>query len=295
MPRIGILMFAPLSTASQAAFRAGLEGLGYIDGRNIRIEWRSANGIAERGPALARELVSLRVQVIVTEFTPMALAASQVTRTIPIVMAPAGDPVHTGLVASLAHPAGNITGFTNSAAELAGKRLELIHRAVPGLKRIGLLVQGGDPLDVSFVSETERAASAAKITLVVVKVPRDSDLDSAFSELKRSKVDAVLVPGNLPSPLPRVAQFAESARLPSISLFRQFPEAGGLMSYGASATDIQRRAAAHVDKLLRGARPADLPIEGPTKFELVINRAVGKRLGLHLTAALLIQADEVLD
>ena len=295
LPRIGVLMFMPMTKAVQDGFRQGLRDHGYIEGQNVLVEWRSAEGKTDRANALAAELVRLKVGVIVAEFTPAVLAAKNATKTIPIVMAPAGDPVASGLVASLARPGGNITGFSNIAAELSGKRLELLRQLIPGLTRVGLLIHGADPLDKAFVDETRTAAARAGIQLHVGGVPRPEDLDTALSAMRKAQVGAVIVQGNLPVQARQIAQLAVRHRLPSISLLPQFAESGGLMSYGASLNDIQRHAASYVDKILKGAKPADLPVEQPTKFELVINLKAAKALGLTIPPSLLLRADQVIE
>jgi putative tryptophan/tyrosine transport system substrate-binding protein len=258
------------------------------------IEWRSAEGSIERANALAEELVRLQVSVIVVEFTPAAQAAKKATATIPIVLASAGDPVATGLVASLARPGGNVTGFTNLAAELSGKRLELLRQMIPGLSRVGLLIHGTDPLDRAFVDGTRTAAAQSGIQVRVSAVPRAADLDAALAGMAKERVAAVIIPANLPVPIRQITDLALRHRLPSISLLTQFAEAGGLMSYGASVSDIRRRTGAYVDKLLKGARPGDLPVEQPTKFELIINLKAAKQIGLTIPPNVLARADKVI-
>jgi len=295
LPRIGVLMFTPVTKAAQEAFRQGLRDHGYVEGQNVLVEWRSAEGRIDRANALAAELVRLKVDVIVAEFTPAVLAAKNATQTIPIVMAPAGDPVASGLVASLARPGGNITGFSNIAVELSGKRLDLLRELIPGLTRVGLLIHGADPLDKAFVDETQTAAARARIQLHVVGVPRPEDLDGALTALTKEQVGAVIVQGNLHVPAQQIAQLAVQHRLPSISLLPQFAESGGLMSYGASLSDIQRRAASYVDKILKGAKPADLPVERPRAFELVVNRKTARTLGITIPPSVLLQATQVIE
>jgi putative tryptophan/tyrosine transport system substrate-binding protein len=282
-PRVGILTFRPIPGTFQEAFRQGLRDHGYVEGRIDRVN------------ALAQELVRLKVDVIVAEFTPSAQAAKNATQTIPIVMAPAGDPVAAGLVSSLARPGGNITGFSDIAVELSGKRLELIRELVPGLTRVGLLVHGADPLDKKFVDETQAAAAKRGIHLQVVGVPSPAQLDQAFSTLMQERVGAVIVQANVPVPAARITQLALRHRLPSISLLNQFVEAGGLMSYGANLSEIQRRAAGHIHRILKGAKPAELPVERPTRFEFVINRKTARALGLSIPQSVLLQADQVID
>ena len=295
VPRIGVLTFMAMTKVAQEEFRQGLREQGYVEGKNIVVEWRSAEGRPERADVLAAELVRLKVAVIVAEFTPAVWAAKKATNAIPIVMASAGDPVTTGLVASLSRPGGNITGFTNLASELSGKRLDLLRETIPGLKRIGLLIHGADPLDKAFVSETRTAAARAGIELDVGRVPHPEDLDSALSAMTKDRVGALIVLANLPVPVQRTASLAVQYRLPTISLLNQFAEAGGLMSYGASVSDIRRRTASHVDRILKGAKPADLPVEQPTKFELVINLKTAKALGLTIPPSVLGRADQVIE
>jgi putative ABC transport system substrate-binding protein len=295
LPRIGVLLFLPMTRAAQDDFRRGFHEHGYVEGRNLLVEWRSAEGSTDRAGALALEIVQRKVSVIVAEFTPAIRAAKNATPTIPIVMASAGDPVATGLVASLARPSGNVTGFTNAAAELSGKRLELLREVVPGLKNVGLLIHGGDPLDGAFVDETRSAAARTGIDVHVRSVPRPEDLDGVLSAMREHQNGAVIVLANLPVPARQVAQSALRYRLASISVLNDFVEEGGLMSYGASVGDIRRRAVGYVDKILKGAKPAELPVERPTKFELVINLKTAKALGLTIPPSLLARADQVLE
>jgi len=295
-PRIGVLIFRPAATkASHEAFRQGLRDHGYVEGQNIFIEWRSADGRTDRADALAAELVRLKVDVIVAEFTPAAQAAKNATQAIPIVMAAAGDPVATGLVASLARPGGNVTGLSNIASELSGKRLDLLREVVPGLTRAGMLIHGGDPLDKEFVDETRVAAQKAGIHLTVAGVPSPAQLDPALSAFVKDRVGAVIVQANLPVPSVQIVQLMLRHRLPSISVLNEFAESGGLMSYGANLSEIYRQAAGYVDRILRGAKPADLPVERPTKFELVINVKTAKALGLTIPRSLLLRADQVIE
>jgi putative tryptophan/tyrosine transport system substrate-binding protein len=295
LPRIGVLVFTPMASVVQDGFRQGLRDHGYVEGQNILVEWRSADGRMDRATAMAAELVRLKVNVVVAEFTPAILAAKNATRTIPIVMASAGDPVATGLVASLAHPGGNVTGISNLAAELSGKRFELLREVLPGVTRVGLLIQGSDPLDKAFAAGTESAASSAGIRLHIATVPRPEDLEVALSKMTHAHVGALIVPANLPIPASQIAQAAQRHHLPSISLLSQFPEAGGLMSYGASLTDIRRRSIGYVDRILKGAKPGDLPVERPTTFELVINRKTARTLGISIPPSLILRADRVIE
>lgn len=293
--RIGVITWMPQPQAFQAAFRQRLRELGWEEGRNLQIEWRAADAQAARVDALAAELVNLKVEVIVAEFTPAALAARRATNVIPIVMAPAGDPVSTGLVASLARPGGNVTGLSNVATELSGKRLEILQRTVLGLSRVGLLVFGRDPLDKSFIDATRSAAAAAGLGLYLAEVPTALDIDAAFLALRSAAVGAVIVPGNLPVAPSRTAELALRHRLPSIGVVSNYPAQGGLMAYAPNLTDLRRRSAGYVDRLLRGAEPQDLPVEQPTVFELVINVGTAKALGLAIPQAVLLRADEVIE
>jgi putative tryptophan/tyrosine transport system substrate-binding protein len=295
LPRVGVLVFTPMAKEVQEGFRQGFRDYGYVEGRNILVDWRSAEGSTDRAHAIASEFVRLKVNVIVAEFTPAVQAAKNATQTIPIVMASAGDPVATGLVASLARPGGNITGLSNIAAELSGKRFELLRDLMPAVTRVGLLIRGDDPLDKTFVAETQMAATKAGIQLQVVSVSKPEQLDRALSRMTNGRVGAVIVPANLPVPAHEIAQSALRHRLPTISLLSQYPESGGLMSYGASLIDIRRQAAGYVDKILKGAKPADLPVERPTRFELVINRRTAQALGLSVPASLLLRTDRVIE
>lgn len=295
VPRVGVLMFRPTTTAAQDAFRQGLLDHGYVEGQNIVIEWRSAEGRPDRASKLAEELVRLKVRVIVAEFTPSVQAAKIATATIPIVMAPAGDPVASGLVASLARPGGNVTGLTDVFAELSGKRLELLREIVPGLTRVGLMINGADPLDLGVVDKTRAAAASAGLQVYVESVPRPEELDGALAALTRQRVGAVIVLANVPVPPPQIAQSFVRLRLPSISNQSGFTQAGGLMSFGPSLGDIERRAAGYVDKILKGAKPADLPVERPIKFDLVINLKTAKTLGVTVPQSLLQQANQVIE
>ena len=297
MPRIGVLTFTLTTQAFQQGFRQGLQEHGYVEGQNIIVEWRSAEGRIDRANTLAMELVRLKVGVIVAEFTPAVQAAKNATQTIPIVMAPAGDPVATGLVLSFARPGGNITGFTNMAAELSGKRLELLRELLPSLARVGLLIQGQatDAWEKAFVEENQAAAAVAKIQLYVERVARPDDLEAAFSAIVKQRAGAVIVSGNLPVPVRQITERALRHRLPSLSHLNDFADSGGLMSYGANLTEIQRRAAGQVARILKGANVGDLPVERPTAFELVLNRKTAAILGIPLPASLLLRANRVIE
>ena len=297
VPRIGVLTFTLTPKVFQQGFREGLQEHGYVEGQNIILEWRSAEGRIDRANTLAMELVRLKVSVIVAEFTPAVQAAKNATQTIPIVMAPAGDPVATGLVPSFARPGGNITGFTNMAAELSGKRLDLLRELLPSLARVGLLIQGQgtDAWEKAFVEENQAAAAIARIQLHVARVARPDDLEAAFSAIIKARAGAVVLSGNLPVPVKQVAELALRYRLPSLSHLNDFADSGGLMSYGANLAEIQRRAAGHVARILKGAKVADLPVERPTQFDLVINLKTAKALGLTIPQSLLQRADRVIE
>ena len=277
------------------AFRQGLRDFGYVEGRNLVIEYRSADGNLERLSPLAAELVALKVDVIVAGGTPQALAAKQATRTIPVVFATAADPV----CSSLARPGGNVTGLSNLAPELVGKCLEELKQAVPRVSRVAVLWQpggGGERTDKDMLKGAEVAARALGVRLQFVEARGPADFDRAFSDMTRARAGALTV---LSSPMlfnerRRLVDLAAKNRLPAVYVRREFVDAGGLMSYGSNGTDLFRRAAAYVDKILKGAKPADLPVEQPTKFELVINLKTAKALGLTIPQSLLGRADEVI-
>jgi len=294
--RIGVLdvLGAASNEANLRAFRQGLRELGYEEGQNLVIEYRSADGRAERFPDLATELVRLKVDVIVTRGTSAALGARHVTDTIPIVMAWSGDPVFAGLVASLARPGGNVTGLhTMVRPQLGGKRLELLKEVMPGLSRVGVLLDSGDVYARLMMREIERVAHAIGVQLHPVEARRPGDFERAFEAAILDRVDALIaVEGVLTvTDLTRIVDFAAMGRLPAIYGLREFVEAGGLMAYGTDPRDLFRRSATYVDRILKGARPADLPVEPPTKFELVINLKTAKTLGLTIPPSLLRQAD----
>jgi putative tryptophan/tyrosine transport system substrate-binding protein len=293
VPRIGVLAFTEISGALQEGFREGLREHGYTEGANIVVEWRAAEGRRERATALAAELVQLNVDVIVANLTPAVLAAKNATRTIPIVMASAGDPVGTGFVASLARPGGNITGMTGISAQLAGKRLELLRELAPGLTRVGLLMNGANPFAKPLVEETQVAAKKTGVHLHVADVRRAQDVEAAFAAMTKHRVGAVIVDGALTAW--QAADRAAQHRLPSVSNQRQFVDSGGLMFHGAQLGETLRRAASYVDKILKGAKPADLPVEQPTKFEFIINLKTAKALGLTIPPSLLLRADQLIE
>jgi len=298
VPRIGFLHPDPISARRHRleAFRQGLRELGYVEGQTVALEVRFAEGKRERLPALAAELVGLKVDVIVTATVPGIRAAQHATKTIPIVMAVAADPVATGFVAGLARPGGNTTGLSMMAPELVGKRLELLTEAVPRVSQVAVLRNPTNPATALSLSETEVAARALGVRLQLLEVRTSEELAGAFGAATRDRAGALIV---LPDPMflthrTRIADLAAKSRLPAIYYDRDYVEAGGLMSYGANIADMYRRAATYVDKILKGAKPADLPVEQPTKFELVINLKTAKALGLTVPQSILIRADHVI-
>ncbi len=297
VPRIGILWPSPISAVAHylEAFRQGLRELGYVEGQNIAIEFRSAEGKWERLPDLAAELVRLKVDVIVVN-TPAALAAKQATRTIPIVMAVSSDPVGDGLVASLARPGGNVTGSSMMAPELGGKRLQLLKEVVPRASRVAVLSNPTLPYTGRVVREIRAAARVLGVRLQSLEIRAPEDIDRAFEAAIRGRASALMV---VDDPLmfvhrARILALASKSRLPAIYPWRDPVDAGGLMSYAANLADSFRRAATYVDKILKGAKPADLPVEQPTRFELVINMKTAKALGLTFPQSILIRADQVI-
>jgi putative ABC transport system substrate-binding protein len=286
------------SSASEntAVIRQRLRELGYIEGKNIDFEYRSAEGKIDRLPDLAAELVRLKVDVIVTEGTPTATAAKNATKTIPIIISGGTDPVATGLVQSLARPGGNITGVTVMNEELAGKRLELLKETSPKVSRLGVLWNSANPGTAVVFKQTQSAAQALSLSLQPLEVKTVNDLQVAFDAATRSGVNGLVLLASVPinDHLKLVADLAVKNRLPSIYGRSQFVEAGGLMSYGPNVLDMARRAVTYVDKVLKGANPGDLPVERPTKFELLINLKTAKALNLTIPALVLMRADKVI-
>jgi len=295
IPRIGYLSPGRASppSARLEAFRQGLRELGYVEGKNIVVEYRFAEGILDRIPERVAELVRLKVNVIFTYSTPAVQAIKKATTTLPIVTV-SGDPVREGLVASLARPGGNITGLANLTPELAGKRLELLKEVVPQVLRVAVLWNPDNPGSGLRMRETEAAALSLGIKIQSVEVREPHHFERAFSAMKTERADA-LVPlrGRLVNDqLHRIVEHAVKNRLPTMYDERGFAEAGGLMSYGTLIADLDRRAATYVDKILKGAKPADLPVEQPTKFELVFNLKTAKQIGLTIPQSLLYRADK---
>jgi putative tryptophan/tyrosine transport system substrate-binding protein len=291
-PRIGVLIIANREPF-WSLFKKGLQDLGYIDGKNIQIEFRSAEGKATRLPELAAELVSLKVDIIVASATPSVQAAKQATTEVPIVMAPAGDPVETGLVASLARPGGNVTGLSAVTAEIVGKSLEVIREILPPPRRVAVLANAPDPFTKHFLEQIELSARAIGIDIQTIMIRAAEELDTAFSQIDKKRVDAVIVQPSLQHK--RSADLALKYRLPAICPAAGFASAGGLMSYAYSAEELYPRAAGYVDKILKGSKPADLPIEQPGKYKLVINLKTAKALGLAIPQSILLRADEVIE
>jgi putative ABC transport system substrate-binding protein len=297
--RIGVLDVVPLASneADLDVFRRALRELGYVEGRNLVIEYRSADGRAERFPDLARDLVRLDVDVIVTRGTSAALGARHVTETIPIVMASSGDPVFAGLVATLARPGGNVTGLHGMIRpDAAGKRLQLLRELMPGVSRVAVLRDSGDAYSGLMMKEIQKVARTIGVQLHGVDAWRPADFERAFEAAILDRVDALIaVEGILTlADLPRIVQFAAMSRLPAIYGLREFVEAGGLISYGPDRRDLFRRSAGYVDRILKGAKAADLPVEAPTKFELVVNLKTARALGLVIPPSLLRRVDEVI-
>jgi putative tryptophan/tyrosine transport system substrate-binding protein len=297
IPRIGILGGTGFDSPNIAALRRGLRDLGYIEGKNIRIEYRDSDGKNERFPSLVAELVQLKVDMLVSGVEPAIRAAKQATKTIPIVMVITVDPVATGLVDSLARPGGNITGLTRLTRDLGGKRLELLTEAVPGIMRVGVLWSTSTGEVSITVPIYEAAARALKISLQSLQVRGpDPDLTGAFQSAVKRRANAIIAIQNslLTRHATRIVDLAIKHRLPTMFEAIDFVEAGGLMSYSTRDADTYRRAAIYVDKIIKGAKPADLPVEQPIKFEFVINLKTAKQIGLTIPPNVLARADRVI-
>jgi putative ABC transport system substrate-binding protein len=298
VPRIGyVIGTAPSANMARIeAFRQGLRELGYVEGKNIVIEWRHAEGKLDRLPALVAELVRLKVDIIMTGGPPATRFAKQATSTIPIVMTQDGDPVGNGFVASLARPGGNITGLSTLSPEISGKQLELIKETVPRLSRVAVLGMSTRPGNAQALRETELAAEALGVKLQYVDVLSPKDIEAAFRAARKARADAVLVLSSpvLVSHRTQIAELAVKSRLPAMYYRREYVEDGGLMSYDVSQNDLSRRAATYVDKILKGAKPADLPVEQPTKFEFIINLKAAKQIGLIIPPDVLARANRVI-
>jgi putative ABC transport system substrate-binding protein len=291
---IGVLVrAAPGWQQFWQSFREDLRELGYIEGKNIRFEFRSDQGEISRLPELAAELVQLKVDVIVPWFTPAAIAAKQATQETPIVCAACGDMVGTGLVDNLARPGGNVTGNSTLNAEVSAKTLELIREIVPSAQRVAALTNAADPFSKSFLGQIQLAGETTGTAIIPIMVHSAGELDSSFSAMENQRPDAVIVQPSLPTK--RAAALALSYRLPAVCAWRQFAHDGGLAAYFGAEGEMYRRAAAFVDKILKGTKVAELPVEQPTKFELVINLKTAKSLGLSIPTSLLATADEVIE
>ena len=300
VPRIGYLDGASLSANSVRiqAFRQGLRELGYVEGQNIAIEWRYAEGQADRLPGLAAELVRLKVDVIVTGGAGATRPAKEATAAIPIVMVQDSDPVESGFVSSLARPGGNVTGLSTLHPELSVKRLEILKELLPRLSRVAVFGTSTWPGNAQGLRETELAAGALRVRLQYVDVSRPEDFEIAFQAAGKAQAEAVtmLVWGPVMGPRRKeVAELAVRSRLATIYSERESVEAGGLIAYGPNIADLFRRSAIYVDRILKGARPADLPVQQPTKFELVINLKAARALGLAIQPSLLLRADEIIE
>jgi putative tryptophan/tyrosine transport system substrate-binding protein len=297
-PRVGFLgnSTAALEANLIGPFREGLRDLGYVEGKNIVIEWRWAEGKYERFPSLIAELIASKVDLIVTAGTPATIALKKATTTLPLVMIAVGDPVGTGLIASLAHPGGNITGLTSISPELDGKRLELLREVIPKISHVAVLWNPTSPLQVVAERETQAAAQAMEIKVLSLGVQAQEQFDDAFAKILKERPGALLVLADrlFLHHRVRIMDFASKQRLPGVHAYVELVEAGGLMSYGPSYAGMHRRAAYFVDKILKGAKPAELPVEAPAKFELVVNLKAAKQIGVTIPPSVLYRADKVI-
>ena len=299
--RVGFLSLigrpASLDSHFLSAFPRGMRELGYVEGKNLVIEWRFADGKFERLPGLAAELVQLKVDVIVTPAPQATSAAQKSTTTIPIVMANSDDPVGSGFVKSLAHPGGNITGLSNITGDISPKHLEMLLSMVPKLTRVAVLVNPTESSYAMVLKSVQSAAQRTSATILPVEARTAPEIEKAFSAMARGKAGAVIVAADsfFTQQRRQIAELAAKNRLPTISEYREYAEAGGLMSYGSNRPEQFRRAATYVDKILKGTKPGDLPVEQPTKFELIINGRTAKALGLKIPQSLLISADKVIE
>jgi ABC-type uncharacterized transport system substrate-binding protein len=299
IPRIGFLgnSTAALEADLVGPFREGLRDLGYEEGRGIVIEYRWAEGNYERFSALIAELITLNVDVIVTAGTPAALAVKKATASIPLVMVAVGEPVATGLVASLARPGGNVTGVTSMSYEIEGKRLELLREVMPDISHIAVLWNAGNPIQAIQERETRAAAEVLGMKMLSLGVRTPEEIEDAFVAIVRERAAALLVLADrlFLHHRERIMDFAVRHRLPGVHAYRELVEVGGLMSYGPSYADLHRRAATYVDKILKGAKPADLPVERPVKFVLVLNLKAARALGVTVPPSIILRADEVIE
>jgi len=298
IPRIGFQLDSPASAVAGRieGFRQGLRELGYTEGKNIIIEWRSSEGKLERRAELAAEFVRLKVDVIVSGGPTVTRVVKEATSTIPIVMAQDSDPVGNGFVANLARPGGNITGLSALAPEMSGKQIQILKEILPKLSRVAVIGNSNVPGDAQALRETVLAAGSFDVYLRYLDVPDPKDIETVFRAAAKGRADAVLVLGNpiLNAHRKQIVDLAVKHRLPATYARPEFVEAGGLMTYGTSYNDLFRRAATYVDKILKGAKPADLPVEQPTKFEFVINLKAAKQIGLTIPPNVLARADRVI-
>jgi putative ABC transport system substrate-binding protein len=298
VPRVGFLGAATAFAvaARVEAFRQGLRELGYVEGKNIVIQWRFAEGKVDRLPALIADLARIKVEVIVTAGGTVTRAAKEASVMIPIVMGFDNDPVGSAFVASLAHPGGNITGLSSLAPEISGKQLELLKETIPKLSRITVFGTSIQPATALSLRETQRSAEAFKVQIQYLDIQGPKDIENAFQDARKGRADAVLVLGSpiLESHRTEVTDLAAKNRLPAIYHATEFVEAGGLMTYSVSLTDLFRRAATYVDKILKGAKPGDLPVEQPTKFDFIVNLKAAKQIGLTIPPNVLARADRVI-
>ena len=298
IPRIGFLgnSTAALEENLVEPFRQGLRELGYVEGKNILIEYRWAEGKYDRFPALIGELVAQKVDIIVTAGTPASLAVKKAAPSIPLVMAAAGDPIGTGLIESLAQPGGNITGLSGMVMDLEAKRLDLLREVIPKLSAVAVFWNPASPLQVNSEKEVQAAARASKMKVLSLGVQAPEQFDNAFATIRRERPHALLV---LPDRLflhnrARIMEFATKQRLPGVYAYVELVEAGGLMSYGPSYADMHRRAATFVDKILKGRKPSDLPVEQPTKFDFIINLKAANQIGVKIPPNVLARAERVI-
>lgn len=299
IPRIGFMgnSTAALEANLLDAFREGLRELGYEEGRNIVIEYRWANGKYDHFPVLVAELIAARVDAIVTAGTPAALAVKNATTTVPLVMVAVGDPIGTGLVPSLARPGGNLTGLSSVAPDLEGKRLQLLREVTPALSHVAMFINSLNPFHISSMEQARAAAQAMGIKLRLHDIRKSEDLDDAFAAIRKERPDALLILADrvFLHNRERIVDFANEQRLPNVNAYKELVEVGGLMSYGPSYEDMHKRAAIYVDKILKGAKPADLPIEQPSKFTFIVNLRAAKTLGVTVPSQLLGLVDQLIE
>jgi len=286
-----------LDTDTCGAFPRGMRELGYVEGKNLVIEWRFADNKVERLPSMASELVRLKVDVIVAQGAPAISAAQKATTTIPIVIGSTADPVGSGFVKSLAHPGGNTTGLSTASGDVSSKYLEMLLSMVPKISRVAVLMNPDSASQFPILKIVQATAQKTNVRILSVEARTPAEIDNAFSVMIRENAQALIVLRDalFNQQVHQIAELATKSRLPSITAVREYVEAGGLMSYGTSLSDAIRRAATYVDKILKGAKPGDLPVEQPTKFELFINRRTAKALGLTIPQSLLISADKVIE